>query len=230
MLTPSSASLRTPYRLYYVRPRVCACMPVSCLPVSTLPEATHIDLTTLRSRKFINLWRSPWRGMTVREGPNEPSGLGWQDLLNHLRHIKKTNPRREVRRLTFDSQQKLGSLSNLSSATAGLLTHIDFSRNRRWVDFDELATNLPGLRGLGVRGDALKRRRIQPRSKTVQSLLFLVRTWVMLFYSPATSGGYRIASNTQFFLFEVFLCETNLGFFEWLQLSAPEDQALMSLP
>lgn len=120
------------------------------LSVSTLPAAAHIDLTTLCSRKSTTFRWSPMDGM-AREVVKGPSALGWQDLLNHLRHIKKTNPRREVRRLTFDRSQKLGSLSNLSCATAGLLTHIDFSRNNHEVDFDQLAANLPGLRGLGVR-------------------------------------------------------------------------------
>ena len=128
--------------------------------VSTLPEAAHLDLTTLRSRRSTRF--CAWSGMWIDVVKDQPSGLTWQDLLVHLRHIRKTNPHRVVRRLTFDSnrKQKLGSLSNLSSATAGLLTHVDFSRNRREVDFDQLATNLPGLRGLAVRGDTLKRRRL----------------------------------------------------------------------
>lgn len=137
---------------------LCACFSsfLPKLPVSTLPEAAHIDLTTLRSRTHTSF--RGWGWMT-RGVVKEPSSLGWQELLIHLRHIKKTNPRRLVRRLTFDSTQKLGSLSSLSSATDGLLTHIDFSRTYRKVDFDQLAANLPGLRGLGVRGDTLTRRK-----------------------------------------------------------------------
>ncbi len=89
--------------------------------------------------------------MSLVEAIDKRTSLTWQDLLTHLRYIKKTNPRRVVRRLTFNGNEKLGSLSNLSSATAGLLTHIDFSRSRREIDFEQLGVNLPGLRGLAVR-------------------------------------------------------------------------------
>ncbi|CBJ26593.1 expressed unknown protein [Ectocarpus siliculosus] len=107
--------------------------------------AAHVDLTNLRPR-------SPIYGTSLWGGPSvaRPRGLKWNDILIHLRHIKNTNPRRAVRRLTFNSSTKLGSLSNLSSATTGLLTHIDFSRSRRDVDFDQLGVQLPGLRGLAV--------------------------------------------------------------------------------
>lgn len=118
--------------------------------VSTLPAAAHVDLTTFRSSST-KLRRLGWGGLPLFETVNKRTSLKWQDLLTHLRHIKKTNPRRVVRRLTFNGDEKLGSLSNLSSATAGLLTHIDFSRSRRAIDFEQLGVNLPGLRGLAVR-------------------------------------------------------------------------------
>lgn len=95
------------------------------------------------------------------------SDMGWNDLLKHLRHIKTTNPRRVIRRLTFSRGQKLGSLSNLSSATAGLLTHIDFSRSHRDVDLEQLGTNIPGLRGLGVRKDDMTHGIIQIQCATL---------------------------------------------------------------
>ncbi|CAM9481703.1 unnamed protein product [Ectocarpus sp. 12 AP-2014] len=113
--------------------------------VSALPASAHVDLTTLRPRSPIYR-TSLWGGPSIAR----PRGLKWNDVLIHLRHIKNTNPRKAVRRLTFNSSTKLGSLSNLSSATTGLLTHIDFSRSRREVDFDQLGMQLPGLRGLAV--------------------------------------------------------------------------------
>lgn len=116
------------------------------LSVSILPAAAHIDLTTLSSRRSTTYLESSGVARVVVSG----SCMGWNDLLKHLRHIKTTNPRRVVRRLTFSRGQKLGNLSNLSSATGGLLTHIDFSRSHRDIDFEELGINLPGLRGLGV--------------------------------------------------------------------------------
>lgn len=131
------------------------------MSVSTLPAAAHIDHTTLRLRRSTTYHESAWGGV-AREVVTGGSGLGWNDLLTHLRHIKKTNPRRFVRRLTLSGGKKLGSLSNLSSATAGLLTHIDFSRTRRDIDFDQLGINFPGLRGLGVSEEVMKRRRIRP--------------------------------------------------------------------
>ncbi|CAM9650811.1 unnamed protein product, partial [Ectocarpus fasciculatus] len=113
--------------------------------VSALPAAAHVDLTTLRSRSPI------YRTLLWADPPiPRPRDLRWNDLLILLRHIKNTNPRRVVRRLTFNNPKKLGSFSNLSSATTGLLTHIDFSRSRRDVDFEQLGVQLPGLRGLAV--------------------------------------------------------------------------------
>lgn len=78
--------------------------------------------------------------------------MGWQSLLNHLKHITSTNPYRTVRRLTFHSSVKLGSMSNLSSAAAGLVTHIDVSSVRcSGLSFHQLGVNMPGLKGLWVR-------------------------------------------------------------------------------
>lgn len=78
--------------------------------------------------------------------------MGWQDLLNQLRHITSRNPYRVIRRLTLNGAVKLGSMSNLSSAAAGLLTHVDFSRARgSRLSFHQLGVGMPGLKGLRVR-------------------------------------------------------------------------------
>lgn len=140
---------------------VCAVLCLSTVLVATLPAAAHVDLTVLRSSST-KLRRHGWGGISLAAAVNRKTSLKWQELLTHLRHIKKTNPRRVVRRLTFNGDEKLGSMSNLSSATAGLLTHIDFSRSRREIDFEQLGANLPGLRGLGVRPWILKCRSAQP--------------------------------------------------------------------
>lgn len=64
-----------------------------------------------------------------------------------------------VRRLTLSSNVKMGSLSNLSAATAGLLSHVDFTRAKgsEKVRLDELAANLPGLKGIAVRNMIIRR-------------------------------------------------------------------------
>lgn len=162
----------------------CVCLVVNG-SVSTLPVARHVDLTTLRSSSTKYRWVRVGGGMPERRAVNKRAGMGWQDLLTYLRHIKKTNPRRVVRRLTFNGGEKLGSLSNLSSVTAGLLTHIDLSRSTREIDFEQLGTNLPGLRGLGVSGHALRHgaATAQPQSTVVAHLVLpeiLVRKCVYL--------------------------------------------------
>lgn len=79
--------------------------------------------------------------------------MTWRDLVAQLKLIQQTNPRRVVKRLTLDGYVKVGSLAKLSSATFGLLTHVDFARTRGILnsEFEQLALNMPGLRGLAVR-------------------------------------------------------------------------------
>lgn len=153
--------------------------------VSILPAAAHIDLTTLSSRRSTTTYV---KSCGMARVVVSRSDMGWNDLLKHLRHIKTTNPRRVVRRLTFNRGQKLGSMSNLSSATAGLLTHIDFSRSHRDVDLEQLGINIPGLRGLGVSEDDMTHRIIQ-----IQSATLIIEVGPFL---KATHCGFHIKRDT----------------------------------
>lgn len=118
---------------------VCYIVPLALFTVSVLPVAMHMDLSL--GKAFHSSYDKSTRA------------IGWQDLLAQLKFIRNANPHRAVRRLTFSSGVKLGSMTNLSSATAGLLSHVDFTRAKgvNKLKFDDLAVNLPGLRGLAVR-------------------------------------------------------------------------------
>ncbi|CAM9290633.1 unnamed protein product, partial [Choristocarpus tenellus] len=100
--------------------------------LSGLPHAEHINMVVGHSRA--------WE-------------MGWQDMINQLKLICACNPRRNIRRLTLGPCVNLGSVGNLSLASGGKLTHLDFTRIKgtKHLNFRELAKQMPYLKGIALK-------------------------------------------------------------------------------
>lgn len=97
------------------------------LVVSTLPPASHVNTCMHR-------------------------GMGWQDLVNQLKMITASNPRRAISRVTLGYKIKIGSLGTLALASGGSLMHLDLTcaKGAKNLDFEVMAKQLPNLKGLAV--------------------------------------------------------------------------------